>query len=401
MGGLRKGKDPDRGRMRAHRLLYMGLWVLSLASISFFGGTVSYGFFFGVTLLPVVSLCYILCVYFCFKIYQELGSRSMVCGEPVPYFFILQNEAFFSFTGVKIRLFSDFSYVEELPGDREYELLPGDRFTYETRLVCRYRGEYEVGIKEVVVTDFLRLMRVRYSNPGTVKALVRPRVVRLSALKGVEEFQLPLQREAFGETEPDVLVREYAAGDSLRQIHWKASARQGQLMTRTRVGEEKQGIAVFCDMRRCGRKAVDYLPLENKLLEVLLALVFFFAGRNVGISAYYWQDGPVRQQVRGMKDFEDFYQRTADAIFGEYGDIPALLEQVRARGGLWDSPMVFLILHKPEEKIMAAAEGLAAGGAAVVIYLVTDEDVQEYVRQAHGRKRVIVIPVEGPLEGRL
>ena len=69
----------------------------------------------------------------------------MVCGQPEDYTFILQNENFFAFSGVGVKLFSDFSYVEELPGDTEYELLPGDRFTYKTRLVCRYRGEYEVG----------------------------------------------------------------------------------------------------------------------------------------------------------------------------------------------------------------------------------------------------------------
>ena len=135
---------------KKYRFLFLCLWVLSLAAISFSGGAVSYGFFFGMTVLPFVSLFYILCVYLRFKIYQELGSRSMVCGEPTEYFFVLENEEYFAFTGVSIRLFSDFSYVEELPDDTEYELLPGDRFTYETRLVCKYRGEYEVGVKEVV-----------------------------------------------------------------------------------------------------------------------------------------------------------------------------------------------------------------------------------------------------------
>lgn len=209
---MTRGKGRDDAGMRLRRAVFLCLWVLSLVAISFFGGAVSYGFFFGMSLLPVVSLVYLVCVYFGFKIYQELGSRSMVCGEPVDYFFVLQNEDCFAFTGVSVRLFADFSYVEELPGDVEYELLPGDSFTYETRLVCRYRGEYEVGVKEVVVTDFLRLFRVRYGNPGTVRAIVQPRVVELTQLKGIEEFQAVLQRETSADTEPDILVREYAAG---------------------------------------------------------------------------------------------------------------------------------------------------------------------------------------------
>ena len=398
---MRRGKGADFTGMRMRRLAFLCLWILSLVAISFFGGAVSYGFFFGMTLLPAVSLVYILCVYFRFKIYQELGSRSMVCGEPVDYFFVLQNEDCFAFTGVSVRLFSDFSYVEELPGEMEYELLRGERFTYRTRLVCRYRGEYEVGVREVVVTDFLGLVRVRYANPGTVKAMVSPRVVELSELKGMAELQAVLQREAFADAEPDILVREYAAGDSLKQIHWKATAGTGRLMTRTRTGEEKLGLAVFCDMTRQSGKAEEYLPLENRMLEVLLALGYFFAGKEMGFTAYYGQKGLVRQQVQGMKDFDGFYRSVSGVSFEEEGDGAAMLREAASWGGLWESRILFLILHRPEERIMEMAEKLGAGGTAVVIYAVTDENIQDSVRQSSGRRKVIRIPIEEPLEGRL
>lgn len=386
---------------KTYRFLFLCLWVLSLAAISFFGGAVSYGFFFGMTVLPLVSLFYILCVYFRFKIYQELGSRNMVCGEPTDYFFVLENEESFAFTGISIRLFSDFSYVEELPADIEYELLPGDRFTYETRLVCRYRGEYEVGVREVVVTDFLGLFRIRYDNPGTIKALVSPKLVRLEELKGAEEFQVPRQREALGDAEPDIPVRDYMEGDSLRQVHWKATARQGKLLVRTQTSQEKQGIAIFCDMTRYGRKPEEYLPLENKMLEAMLALGYYFAARDTGFSVWYRQGGLVRQQVQGLKDFDGFYQKTAEVAFGEEGDMSELLEQVEALGGLWGSRILFFVLHRISDRTLETVGKLAAGGIAVVIYVVTEENLADSVKQSGGRCRMIQIPIEAPLEGRL
>ncbi len=261
--------------MKLRRCLLLVLWILSLASISFFGGAVSYGVFFGVTLIPVASLLYIVCVYLRFKIYQEVGSRSMVCGRPESYFFILKNEDYFVYSSVSVRFFDNFSYVEELPGDVEYELFPGESFTYETRLVCKYRGEYEVGIKDVVVTDFLRLFRVRYENRGVVKALVRPRVVALEELKSIEEIPVALLKEISARTQQDILVRDYYPGDTPGQIHWKATAKAQKLMTRTRTGEEQQGVAILCDMTRYGRREEEYLPLENKLLEALLAWGIF------------------------------------------------------------------------------------------------------------------------------
>lgn len=387
--------------MRKYRILFLCLWILSLVSISFFGGAVSYGFFFGMSLLPVVCLIYISCVYFRFKIYQELGSRNMVCGEPQDYDFILQNESSFAFSGVGVRLFSDFSYVEELPGDVEYELLPGDRFTYKTRMVCRYRGEYEVGIREVVVTDFLRLFRVSYANPGVIKAVVRPRLVLLEELKGMEEFQAPLQREILSGTEPDILVRNYGEGDSLRQIHWKSTARQGKLVTRTVVGEEKQGIILFCDMTRFGRKAEEYLPLENRMLETFLALGYFLARKDMGFSACYAQKIPVRMQIGGMADFDHFYQSVSMTVFGENGDFLSLVEQEVSRGGLWGSRMAFLVVHEMDGRMMEATQKLAAAGLPVVVYAVTDSDIREVLRQSGGRRRILQVPIEEPLEGRL
>ena len=63
--------------MKIRRGILLVSWLLSLICISFYGGTVSYGFFFGVTLIPVISLIYLVFVYFRFKIFQELGTRNV------------------------------------------------------------------------------------------------------------------------------------------------------------------------------------------------------------------------------------------------------------------------------------------------------------------------------------
>lgn len=386
--------------MKARRWIFLLMWVLSLAAITCYGGAVSYGLFFGMSLLPAISVGYIVWVYFRFKIYQEIGSRTMVCGRPESYFFVLKNEDYFAYAGVSIRLYSDFSYVEELPGDTEYELLPGEQYTFETRLVCRYRGEYEVGVKEVVITDFLRLLRVSYANPGTIKALVSPRVVHLAELKSLEDFQAVFRREAFAGTEPDAVVRDYVEGDPLKQIHWKATAREGRLKVRTRTGEEKQGIAVFCDMKRFSQDRKRYLPLENKVLEVLLSLTFFFAGRDMTLSVYYGQGGgPVEHSVRGMQAFEDFYREVDGVVFQEEEECLRTLEQAVAGGRLWESSVILLILHELSDRLMELVGQLCVAGVLVVIYVVTDQSQESYIRQSGGRCRIVQIPLDAELEG--
>ncbi|MDE7186148.1 MAG: DUF58 domain-containing protein [Lachnospiraceae bacterium] len=397
----RKKREVNNG-LRTRRWILFGLWILSLFSISFYGGAISYGFFFGVTLIPVVSAVYLLAVYLRFKIYQRLESRNMVCGQPVPYIFVLQNDDWFAFTSISVRLFTSLSYVEELPDGIEYELLPGDRFTFRTELVCKYRGEYEVGVKKIVITDFLRLFQISYRVPAAIKALVRPRIIRVSELHCIADISALLQREAYtAQTETDVVVRDYVSGDALKQIHWKATAREQKLKVRNRTGEEKTGITILCDTKRYARDNREYLPLENKILEVLLAIGIFLSERNMTYEVCYGQRGMVRRRVQGVKDFDAFYRQVSDMEFREEEAVENICRQTMAEGAWANSRIVFLVLHEWDDAVWEMTEQMAAGGVIVVICLITDENMDQYRRYSSIRKRIVVIPVEAQLEGRL
>lgn len=388
--------------MKIRRWILLCLWILSLVAISFYGGTVSYGLFFGVTLLPVLSFVYLFLVYRCFTLHQKIESRNLVCGQPIPYYFVLQNESHFAFSGVSVRLFSSFSYVEKLPDDREYELLPKDKFTFETRLVCKYRGEYEVGVKEIIVTDFFRLFTLRYAVPSTIRALVQPKIVRIEELSSIADISALLQKEAFSmQTEPDVTLRDYMEGDTLKQIHWKATAKEQTLKVRNRIGEEKQGLSLFCDTKRYDQDNKKYLPLENKLLETLLALGFFFAEKNVAFSAFYSQGGIMKCPVNGIQEFENFYANVSNMVFDGKEEPAEVLEQAAVGGLFADSRVVFCVLHTLNDALMTLTEQLSTSGVIVVIYLVTEQNMEQFVKQSSLRRRIVVIPVDAELEGRL
>ena len=390
-----------KNEMKWRRCFLAGLWFLALAGISFYGGAVSYGFFFGVTFIPVVSLIYLLCVYFRFKIYQETEKRNLVCGQPTPYYFILQNEDHFVYTGVSVKMHTSFSYTEDSFEDTEYELFPGDKKVCETSLICRYRGEYEIGVKEVILTDFLRLFRFRYKVQGQIKASASPRIVGVRELKSVADLPVPVQGDIAGSSEPDIPVRDYMEGDSLKQIHWKATARQQKLKVGIMTGKENQRICIFCDTKRYSEDRTVFLPLENKILEAFLAVGYYFAGMEREFYAYYAQGGIMRDQVKGIGRFEEFYHRVSGISFDRREDLGSLLRRTAEQGGLWDSGVVFCILHDWNPEILDITERLAAQGVVTAIYVITDEDPRKYIRQGNSRRRVAVIPVEAELEGRL
>lgn len=384
--------------MILRRIIWGCCWVFSLIGISFYGGAVSYGIFFGITLIPFLSFVYILCVLFRYKIYQEIGSRNIVCGQSVPYYFVLQNEDWFAFSGIKIFFFSDFSYIEKLPERITYELLPGDKYQYETSFVCKYRGEYEIGIKAVEIYDFLGLFSLKCDVRETKKIIAAPKLIKLDELKNIGDISTKMQRQAQQRAaEPDVFTREYVSGDAIKQIHWKVTAREQKLMSRKMAGQERQGAALFFDTRRVSNKEQIYLPVENRVLETALALTHFLVGRNIPVSSLCYQGEFRHREVCNTGSMEAFYAEISDTRF-QSG--PVLHDQINAAvssSQMMDKWILFLVLQEINSSIMETIFHLSESGMVVVAYVVTMENIEEFCMMNSPNRRVIPVAPEEDL----
>ena len=205
--------------MARNRIIWFCLWVLSVVGISLKGGPVTYGCFTALTLVPLVSLLYLLAVYMLFHIYQELEQRFVSVNEPVHYRFALVNEYPLQFVSIRVRFFSDFSAITDLDDETEYELRPYTRIEKETRLICKYRGEYEIGIKEIEIQDFFRLFRICYRNKECIHAVVKPQLIQTDSVGTIDLSDAARQSER-SKNELDIISRDYIPGDDLRFINW-------------------------------------------------------------------------------------------------------------------------------------------------------------------------------------
>lgn len=361
--------------MKLRRWIFFGLWAGSLVLLSFFGGTISYGLFFFLTLIPVCAWIYIFAVVMGVRIYQSIGGRTVVCGEMTDYYFELQNDMPFAFSSVRVKLYPDFFDVEELPQDMEYELLPKEKHVFRTRLSCRYRGEYEVGVQAFVVTDCFRLFSYTYELPGNVKAIVKPRFVLLDGLKSLEELSLlPDGKNTPGGSYLDAVVRDYEKGDSMGFIHWKATARTQSLKVRTRYDESQKAAAVYFSGKRKCREQKEYLPLENKVLEVVLALGGYFAYQKIPVWVSYESYGEhCEERIEDAGGFEVFYQSMSEVGFSEQVEEEKELLQFFGDCLRRRPQLVFLVLSSLPEDFLEYAEEMGNLGVQMVVYLVSEK----------------------------
>ncbi len=380
--------------MRSRKAIWLILWLISLVLVSIRGGAVSYGLFFFFTLIPVISYLYLIAVMLQFGIYQDLENRNMTVGEPQEYYFTLQNEGFLSISSIRVELFSNFSYVEELPDDITFELLPGESYTYHTRMIAKYRGTIRVGVRRLILTDFLRLFSVKYKLPSTLEAIVSPRVPDAEEMFAEEEFSASFRREAsHKQNEPDMTVRDYVTGDSLRSIHWKASAASGKLMAKPRTGETQTAVSVFFSTKRRSRHEKEYLPTENKILETVLGMTqaCLLKGQSVRVCFPKLQTGNVvlkSLETECYADFDCFYDEISQVMFGDADVSSALTQWADEMGQRGTAQKMIAVLHTLSESELGQLCFLNDIGCDIMVVLV---DAPEEVQLPFGGVSVVRI----------
>ncbi len=114
------------------------------------------------------------------------------------------------------------------------------------------RGRYEIGPMTVRVTDPFGLVELGRAFRATSSLTVTPRTTTLAPipLGGGHGGSGDQRARAFatGSAE-DVTVREYRRGDDLRRVHWRSSARTGELMVRREEQPWEARATVFVDNR--------------------------------------------------------------------------------------------------------------------------------------------------------
>lgn len=114
------------------------------------------------------------------------------------------------------------------------------------------RGRYDVGPMTVRLTDPFGLVELGRAFRATVPITVTPRTVSLPNIHigGAATGSGDNRPRAFamGSAE-DVTVREYRRGDDLRRVHWRSSARVGDLMVRREEQPWQSRATVFLDNR--------------------------------------------------------------------------------------------------------------------------------------------------------
>jgi uncharacterized protein (DUF58 family) len=204
-----------------------------------------------VAVLPLITAFWVGRSRYRLALVRNVSPRLVTAGQPARVELTLTNEAR---TPTGVLLLED--HLPYVLGTRPRFLLEGigqgwrRHVTYQVR--SDVRGHFDIGPMSVRVSDPFGLVELGRAFRTTVPLTVTPRTVALPAipLGGAWTGSGDNRPRAFavGSAE-DVTVREYRRGDDLRRVHWRSSARIGELMVRREEQPWQSRATLFLDNR--------------------------------------------------------------------------------------------------------------------------------------------------------
>jgi uncharacterized protein (DUF58 family) len=132
------------------------------------------------------------------------------------------------------------------------EIEPGGRRELSYQIRSDTRGKFAIGPIRIRVADAFGLVEISRSFSATSTLVVTPKIIPLpratahSSWLGEGDGGM---RTISATGEDDAAPRVYQHGDGLHRVHWKSTARYGELMVRREEHQWRNSASVFLDTR--------------------------------------------------------------------------------------------------------------------------------------------------------
>ncbi len=253
---------------------------------------------------------------------------------------------------------------------------PYEGIRWDYAIECDRRGFYFFGPAQIASGDIFGLFQQDKKIDAIDRLIVYPRVVELPELgfPGKDPFgeQKATQR-IFEDPSRTIGVREYHPEDSLKRVHWKATARHGELQVRVYEPTITQQLIIFLNVATFAQPWMGVnVARQEQVISIAASTAFHATKRKfaVGLIA----NGSVPNSDQPIKVLPG---RAPDQL-------THILEALAAVTSFATSSI--------DQLLKAASPGLAWGATFVVITaVVTDRLLAEMRRlQDAGRRLVLV-----------
>jgi uncharacterized protein (DUF58 family) len=260
-----------------------------------------------------------------------------------------------------------------MPGQpaRTVVTLPADGSrNWKVSLHCTRRGVFRAGPVRITTGDPFGLFRLTRSYGEKRQLLVLPRPEELPYFWS-PVAQLPgegsVRRRTHYVTPNASGVRDYYPGDSYNRIHWRSTARLGQLMVKTFEMDPTSNVWILLDLEGAVQAGVGDDSTEEYGVRIATSLAYHFVQSNriLGLMAF-GEEAVVLDPTRGSHQYGRVLEALAMAQASGAKPLSVVLEEESRRFGRHTT--LIIVTPSSEEDWLPSLETTVQQGtrAAVV-----------------------------------
>lgn len=290
--------------------IHIALIYKNVAFLNFF-----YGQIFIILLLAILNLISIQKL----EIFMNIPENVVQIGKKIPVNITINNKSILPTGKIEVKVNSFNSYSGKKEVTKFYGSADGHSFSV---IKCSYLtknlGNIEFSIKKVWSNDFLEILKLPVLKHDVYKqyVVVIPKLYEVPIFVGKSPYRAVQNNFKNSDSGENSENRQYIPGDSFKNIHWKLSAKTGELMARQKYGNFSSGIIFFLAFA-----AIENSYIKNRFIQVVLSISTSLL--NNGYSHYIcWYDTGTGEIIRFMIEQEnDLYgivQECIDKISEKY-----------------------------------------------------------------------------------
>jgi len=154
-------------------------------------------------------------------------------------------------------------------------LAPFEQYDMDFTVRFEHIGTYSAGLRQVALTDYLRLFTSTMKNPRKRTVQVTPKLQPVSHIEFSNEAVLEAlnaKKSALADSLDYAYVRNYVPGDPLKTIHWKLSARTEGYMTRMFEVYTNPGVSIIMDFYGPSSRAKTLMGMFDAVVETAFSI---------------------------------------------------------------------------------------------------------------------------------
>lgn len=307
-----------------HVVKYVIVFIVNLLILLFVHSYFNFVVMVLMIIMPVVSICCAIVTSRRLVIRFGGGDNELVADEPFLVSIILDNKSILPNMNVNVRL----TIQNELFGVSGKHELCIPAYAHRSNIIDyqitqSFVGATEISTDGIRITDWMGFVRISIPCSVSREFKVFP------AGQTVVETDMTAMASGMNEAEESnkkgydfsevVDVREYQPGDKLQNIHWKLSAKKGQLMVKERESMSSSHMLILVELYD------DSTHVLNDVLKASYGVAVKLLEQQISFSICYWSTVKadiVHMYIDDMDSLRQwmemvFYEKTYDdEIYG-------------------------------------------------------------------------------------